>query len=162
MEAADLESCAGLLQTRRWAALATAGSRGPLASMVAFALDRPATGLLLHLSTLAVHTRNLQASPCASLVVSESDPGDGDPQELARLTLSGPVARIAPDAPNYGEARAAYVARFPAAEARFSFGDFGLYRLVPDRVAYVGGFARARSQAGSDFMAAIAPLLSAR
>jgi len=148
----ELECCAALLRGRRWAALATAGAEGPLASMVAFAPDPAWRGVLLHLSTLALHTRNLAASERASLVVSAADDGRGDPQELARLTLSGAATGIAPSAADYGVSRDAYVDRFPAAEARFAFADFHLYRLVPERVHFVGGFARARTLPGASFL----------
>lgn len=153
MKPEELECCAALLRGRRWAALATVGAEGPLASMVAFAPDPAWRGLLLHLSTLAAHTRNLALSDRASLVVSATDDGDGDPQELARLTLSGPVTVLSPADDSYGTAREAYLARFPAAEPRFAFADFHLYRLVPERVHFVGGFARARTLAGASFLA---------
>ena len=109
----------------------------------------------MHLSTLAPHTRNLLASGTAALVVSQPDSGWGDPQELARLSLAGPVAPVPPGDPDYATARPAYLARFPAAEPRFAFGDFALYRLMPERVSFVGGFARARTLSGPGFMAAL-------
>lgn len=129
------------------------GADGPLASMVAFVPDPDWQGVLMHLSTLAAHTRNLATSGRASLVVSETDDGSGDPQELARLTLSGPVIVLSPADDGYGTAREAYVGRFAAAEPRFAFADFHLYRLVPERVHFVGGFARAHSLAGASFLA---------
>lgn len=124
--------------------------------MVAFALDPDWRGVLLHLSNLAAHTRNLAVSDRASLVISAADDGDGDPQELARLTLSGAVTVVSPAAPGYGSARNAYLGRFPAAEPRFAFADFHLYRLVPERVHFVGGFARSRTLAGALFLARLA------
>lgn len=131
-------------------------AEGPLASMVAFVPDPAWRGVLLHLSTLAAHTRNLAVSERASLVVSAADDGSGDPQELARLTLSGAVTVVAPAAGDYGSARDAYVGRFPASEPRFAFADFHLYRLLPERIHFVGGFARARTLAGATFLGRLA------
>ena len=132
-----------LLHAQRWAALATLDSGAPLASMVAYALDEEHRGLLLFLSQLAQHTKNLLADPRASLVVSEPDTGDGDPQRLQRITLQTSVAIVRRDDPDYVAAAERYVDRFPDALPRFELGDFVLFRLTPVDARYVGGFARA-------------------
>ncbi|MDD3449632.1 MAG: pyridoxamine 5'-phosphate oxidase family protein [Gammaproteobacteria bacterium] len=134
---------AELLCGRRWGALATASADGPLASMVAFVAEPGCSGILLHLSRLAAHTRNLLAEPRASLVIGAPDGGAGDPQTLARVTLSGAVEVVEPDAADYATARARYLERLPGAGPRFGFGDFGLFRLRPREARYVGGFGRA-------------------
>jgi len=132
----------------RWACLATLRDGAPLASWVAYALDSAGGSLLMHLSRLAVHTRNLLADGRASLTVSFADDGREDPQELARVTLNGTVVRVAPEDPDYAAAKACYLARFPAAEQRFEFADFSLFRLPPAEARFVGGFARAYSVGG--------------
>ena len=60
MNARDRREIARLIVERRWGALATLREDGtPLASQVAYAAQ-PANGsLLMHLSELAEHTRNL-------------------------------------------------------------------------------------------------------
>lgn len=133
-----------LLLAQRWAALATLGEQGePLASMVAYVVEPELGGLLLHVSRLAAHTGNLLARPAASLVVGESDPGAGDPQQLARLTLAVRAAVIPRDSDTYARARALYSARLPDAQRLFDFPDFVLFRLALGEARYVGGFARA-------------------
>ncbi len=140
-----------LVRQQRWAALATVGSKGePQASMVSYAFDEATGDLYLHLSTLAEHTRNLAQNPHASLVISENDDGRDDPQELARAGLSGTISAILPDATEYAAARACYLARLPDAAPRFDFSDFCLFRFQPEKVRFVGGFARAFSYRGDE------------
>ena len=143
MNQTDAVKLVSLVEAHRWAALATVGEAGPLASMVAYAPLEDLGGVLLHLSRLARHTGNLRNHPWASLVVSEPDPGVGDPQTLARVTLSGPTAVIARDDPRYTSFHDRYVARLPSAEPLFGFEDFALFLLRVEQAVYVGGFARA-------------------
>ncbi|HXH04786.1 MAG TPA: pyridoxamine 5'-phosphate oxidase family protein, partial [Candidatus Competibacteraceae bacterium] len=133
-----------LLGAHRWAALATLGRNGPEASWVAYALE-PGGGVLLHLSRLAAHTRNLLREPRASLAVSEPERPGHDPQQLARVTLFGQVAPIPREAAQYPVLRQCYLARLPEAEPLFGFGDFHLFLLLPERARFVGGFAQAHT-----------------
>jgi putative heme iron utilization protein len=143
-----------LIRTRRWAALATQGRDGPEASWVAYIPEVDFSGFLLHLSTLAAHTRNLMANSRAGLAISAPERGDEDPQTLARVTIQGEVAIIAKDSADYRDAARRYQERLPASVPRFDFGDFLLLRLAPLRVRFVGGFARAYTLDGSGLRAA--------
>jgi len=144
MKALEARQAASTLVAKsRWGALATTCDDGtPLASQVAVA---PAHGgvLLMHLSQLAEHTRNLTQRPAVSVVMGQPDIGDPDPQTLARISILGMATLLAPGAAGYEAAKAAYLSALPAAESRFVFTDFGLYALAPTREQYVGGFARA-------------------
>jgi putative heme iron utilization protein len=139
-----------LIEAQRWAALATLHDGEPLASMVAYALAPGRAALLLLLSQLAPHTRNLVAHPRAALAISEPDDHDGDPQRLQRVTLSGRAAAIARTDAAFVDAAEQYVERFPEALARFELGDFVLFRFVPDEARYVGGLARTARFTWSD------------
>lgn len=145
MEPEIAQQLASLIRAQRWAALATLGTDGPEVSHVAYAVEGAFEGVLLHLSQLAAHTRQLLADPRASLAIGEPDDGRADPQTLARVTLFGAVEALARDSDAYSAARAIYLARLPQAEPLFGFGDFQLFRLRPLRARFVGGFARARS-----------------
>jgi heme iron utilization protein len=134
---------AALIEAQRWAALATLDGGEPSASMVAYALDEKGRGLLLFLSQLAHHTQSLVQHPRASLVVSEPDGHDGDPQRLQRVTLTGDAEVIPSGSEAFVDAGERYVARFPDALPRFELGDFLLFRFTPAGGRYVGGFARA-------------------
>jgi len=143
----DLE-IARLVLARRWGAIATLNDGAPLASMVAYASEPGLDGLLLFLSGLSLHTRNLAADPRASLVVGDPDPGSDDPQTLPRVSLQGRVTEISREARGFPAAWARYVARFPEAAPRLELGDFVLLRLVVEEARYVGGFARAVTLGG--------------
>ena len=133
---------ATLIRAQRWAALATLHEGEPLASMVAYSVDGDGA-LLFHISQLGQHTKNLVEHPRCSLVISEPDALEGDPQRLQRVTLTGAASVIRrTDAP-YLAAAEAYIARFPDAQMRFELGDFLLFRFTPEEARYVGGFARA-------------------
>ena len=58
-----------LLHTTRVGMLATVGDAFPLASAVPFLPLQGWTELLLHISTLAAHTRNLLRDPRLSLLI---------------------------------------------------------------------------------------------
>ena len=140
----ELRLAAALMRQQRWAALATIGASGhPAASMVAYAAEPDLSALWLHLSRLASHTRNLLERNSAGLVISESDSGEGDPQTLARVSVGGTVEEVALSSEAHERGRTLYLGRLPDAEPLFGFGDFVLFRLVPERIRYVGGFARA-------------------
>jgi putative heme iron utilization protein len=96
-------------------------------------LGRP----LLLISGLAVHTRNLEADPRASLLVAEPGPA-GDVLAAERVTVLGTARRLA--APEVQDARTLYLARHPEATAWVEFGDFALWRVEVDEVYVVGGF----------------------
>jgi heme iron utilization protein len=143
MDTEAREQLANLLNTIRWSTLATVNTDGtPLASEVAFVTWTNGK-LLVHLSQLARHTRNLLERPHCSLSVAELDDGRADPQTLARTSLQGHASVINRDAPRYEIARDAYLARLPEAEPRFDFGDFHLFELTVSNGQFVGGFARA-------------------
>lgn len=142
----ELRQLARLLTEQRWAALGTVGENGePNSSYVAFAIEPDFHAVVLHLSQLAAHTRNLLARPTVSLAVTEPDDGRHDPQTLARVTLQGTAVIVPSETGEYTAARERYLGRLPAAEPLFGFGDFQLFRVELEKARYVGGFARART-----------------
>ncbi|MFU8837804.1 MAG: pyridoxamine 5'-phosphate oxidase family protein [Thiohalomonadaceae bacterium] len=135
-----------LFRQQRWAALATLDRHGlPEGAMVAFVMAENLQQGYLHLSHLASHTRNLLSRPEAALVISEADPGQGDPQQLARLSLQLRIHPLKPEAPEYIAARTRYLSAFPDAEMRFGFSDFQLFVFDWHSARLVGGFAQATS-----------------
>ena len=143
MEERERKHLARVIRGQRWAALATSGAGGPLASMVAFACEPGFGGFLMLLSGLSQHTRNLLKSPSASLVIGEPDTGEGDPRTLARVSIQGEAKILREDSPGYAEAKATYLHRLPASAPLFGFEDFSLFRLEPREARFVAGFARA-------------------
>jgi putative heme iron utilization protein len=109
----------------------------PFASVMPYALDAEGRPLFL-ISSMAMHTQNLDADARASLLVAQ--PGwTGDPLAAARLTLMGEARRVPEEA--VGEARAAYLARHERARYWADFEDFSLWRLEILDLYFVGGFA---------------------
>jgi putative heme iron utilization protein len=143
MNAEELTTVATLIRTQRVAALGTLRENNPFASMVAYVAEPDFGGLLLHLSRLAAHTKQLLAAPQSSLLICEPDDGRDNVQTLARITLVGIATPIPAASAAYATARACYLARLPAAEMLFDFPDFALFRFLPSEARYVGGFARA-------------------
>jgi len=109
----------------------------PFASVMPYALDEAGRPLFL-ISTMAMHTHNLEADPRASLLVMQ--PGwAGDPLAAGRLTLMGAARRLA--AGDVAVARDRYLARHERARYWVDFDDFAFWRLDVEDVYFVGGFA---------------------
>jgi putative heme iron utilization protein len=108
----------------------------PFGSLMPYGLDGQGRPIFL-VSTMAMHTQNLQADPRASLFVTE--PGaSGDPLGSSRVTLIGNVVRI-PE-PELAAARTLYLTRYPDSKYWVDFDDFIFYRTDVLDVYYVGGF----------------------
>lgn len=132
-----------LLRTRRTAALATLHAGAPNVGLVLFAPAPDFSALYLHLSRLALHTQDLHVEPAAGLLIAERDSETRNPQTLARVSLQGQAVVLAPEAPAYAAARAAYLDRFSFAQFNFTLPDFSLFRFTPAAGRYVGGFGQA-------------------
>src|SRR5580658_1342751 len=65
----------------------------PFGSLMPYGLDGRGRPIFL-ISTMAMHTQNLQADARASLLVTQADAG-GDPLGASRVTLLGSVTPIA-------------------------------------------------------------------
>jgi putative heme iron utilization protein len=129
-----------LVHLGRHGTLATLSRRHPghpFASIMPYAVDARGRPLLL-ISTMAMHTQNLQGDGRASLLVAQPD-WAGDPLAAGRVTLMGRARPLpATDVP---AARAAYLARHENARYWVDFDDFGFWRVDVDDVYFVGGFA---------------------
>jgi putative heme iron utilization protein len=108
----------------------------PFGSVMPYGLDEQGRPIFL-ISTMAMHTQNLQADPRASLLVTQTDT-DGDPLGASRVTLVG-NARPIPQS-EVVEARKLYLARYANSRHWVDFEDFSFYRMDVVDVYYVGGF----------------------
>ena len=108
----------------------------PFGSVMPYALDEHGR-LIFLISTMAMHTHNLQADSRASLLVTEPD-ASGDPLGASRVTLIGNVLTI-PE-PEVPEARKLYLARYANSQYWVDFEDFSFYRMGVVDVYYVRGF----------------------
>ena len=119
--------------------LAVAPAGTPFGSVVTYGLD-PAGRPCFFVSTMAEHTRNLEADPRASLLVVEDTPTGADPLASGRVTLLGTAVEVT-DPDERAAARGGYLEANPAA-FYVDYGDFKCLRLEVTDLRYVGGFGR--------------------
>lgn len=133
-----------LMRAAGAATLATVAEGGqPFASLVTPAIA-PDGAVLLWLSTLSEHTRQLGREPrCALMFLGEPD--GPNPQTAPRVTVTGLAERI--EDPGL---KAVWLARHPYAELYADFADFGLWRIMPLGGQMVLGFARAHRLRAAD------------
>ena len=108
----------------------------PFGSVMPYGLDERGRPIFL-ISTMAMHTQNLQADPRASLLVTQADAGS-DPLGASRVTLVGNVLPIPQS--EVAEARKLYLARHANSKYWVDFEDFSFYRMGVVDIYYVGGF----------------------
>jgi hypothetical protein len=108
----------------------------PYGSVMPYGLDDQGHPTFL-ISTMAMHTQNVEADPRASLLVTLPD-NSGDPLAASRVTLLGNILPIPKG--EVGEARRLYLARYANSKHWVDFEDFSFYRMDVVDVYYVGGF----------------------
>ncbi|MBZ5644433.1 MAG: DUF2470 domain-containing protein [Acidobacteriia bacterium] len=108
----------------------------PFGSVMPYGLDGSGRPIFL-VSTMAMHTQNVQADARASLLVTQPDAA-GDPLGAARATLIGNVLPV-PEA-DVAEARKLYLERYANSKYWVDFEDFSFYRMDVVDVYFVGGF----------------------
>ena len=108
----------------------------PFGSVMPYGLDEHGRPIFL-ISTMAMHTQNLQADPRASLLITQADAGS-DPLGASRVTLVGNVRRI-PES-EVADARNLYLERYANSKYWVDFEDFSFYRMDVVDIYYVGGF----------------------
>jgi putative heme iron utilization protein len=108
----------------------------PFGSVMPYALDAQGRPIFL-ISTMAMHTQNLQADQRASLLVTQPD-ASGDPLGSSRVTIIGNGLTIPKN--EVADARKLYLDRYPNSKYWVDFEDFSFYRMDVLDVYYVGGF----------------------
>src|SRR4030067_1451171 len=143
--AMDLESqisLARLIRGQRIASLGTLRQGAPFVSMVLYTVSPDFSEFYIHVSRLAHHTQDLLQDARVSLMITETDREEIDPQVLARVSLLGTVELIPAEVHEYQASRSAYLAKFPQAAQHFSLADFSLYRIRPQSARFVAGFCK--------------------
>lgn len=146
-----------ILRQARVCTLATVKDGQPLASLATPACA-PDLSVLLFLSTLSEHTRQLKADPRCSLLLA-APARSANPQTAPRISVAG-LAEIEPDP----ALKARWLAVHPYAQLYAEFTDFSLYRIRLQSGQLVGGFARAFKISKADLtpdLDAVARLLEA-
>ncbi len=135
-----------LLRGRQTAALGTLHAGAPYVSMVAYAIVD--AGFVIHVSTLAAHTKDMLADARVSLLISQGEEAAASPLALARVSVQGEAHEIARAAAEHAAYAAAYLDRYPDAEQMFGFADFSLFLIRPVSARFVAGFGEAHSLTG--------------
>ncbi len=134
-----------LLRIGRAATLATLDETGaPLATLVNVATDMDGA-LLLLISKLAAHTRNIDRDGRVSVLIAPA--GRGDALAHPRLTLSGSAMPVDRAGDEGLRVRRRFLARHPKSALYADFPDFSFRRIVPAAFHLNGGFARASDPA---------------
>jgi putative heme iron utilization protein len=129
-----------LLRAARSASLGTIGADGLPSVTLVTPATTPDLSVLMLLSSLSEHRRNLERdSACGLMVTGEA--ATPNPQTAPRLSLGGRAALV--PAAEEAALRRRWLAAHPYAEAYAAFTDFALWRFVPERAHFVGGFAQA-------------------
>jgi len=139
-----------LLRGRQTAALGTLHAGAPYVSMVAYAIVD--AGFVIHVSTLAAHTKDMLADARVSLLISQGEGGATSPLALARVSVQGEAREIARAATEHAVYKAAYLDRYPDSEQMFGFADFSLFLIRPVSARFVAGFAQAHSLTGDSLI----------
>lgn len=139
-----------VMRDRKVAALGTLHGGKPFVSMVPFAVVGNSR-LVVHVSKLASHTRDMLKSPDVSMLISESENSGKMAQALARVTILGRARLLEHDDKSYTEARAAYAERFPDAAPLFEFSDFKLFLIRPTSARLIAGFGQAVTISADEF-----------
>lgn len=120
----------------------------PFGSVVPYDVT-PVGGIVLFISRISEHFRNLEANGKASILIADSQ-GREDPQPYARTTL---LADFAPVADAERESiEASYWKRFAHAPSRALAHDFVFFLGSPARLRWIGGFGDIRWVDGQSYV----------
>ncbi len=131
-----VHECRQLLRAHRYGALGTLSKKfngHPFGSITPYLVDHDGS-LLILISALAEHTKNLVADPRVSLITHSQD--NPHIQAQGRVTVMGDTRWVA----EREETGRRYLRYFPEANTYFAMHDFSFYRIVPETIRYIGGF----------------------
>lgn len=137
-----------MLRAHRYGALCTLSQKfngHPFGSIVPYLVEHDGS-LLILISTLAEHTRNILHDPRVSLVTHSQD--NPDIQSQGRITVVGAAQPVA-DKLQTGKR---YLRYFPEAQNIFAMADFSFYRIVPQTLRFIGGFGRIHWVAANSYL----------
>jgi heme iron utilization protein len=145
-----------LITTQPLAALGTVQGGEPFVSMVPFAFISNAalpnsSKLIIHVSTLAAHTKHMLENSRISLMVMAASAPDVSAQATPRVTIQGVATQLDKASTEYEEAKAAYIERFPQSLDLFGFSDFSLFAIASTSARFVAGFAQAMTLSAQEF-----------
>jgi len=145
-----------LLRAHRYGALCTLSKKFdgyPFGSITPYLVDHDGS-LLILISTLAEHTKNILHDPRVSLITHDQE--NPHIQTQGRVTVMGSVIPVA----NREEVGLRYLRYFPEAKTYFLMHDFSFYRIIPKAIRFIGGFGQIHWVKAVDFTVANYPLIA--
>ncbi|MDQ3184913.1 MAG: DUF2470 domain-containing protein [Pseudomonadota bacterium] len=124
----------------------------PFGSIAPYLVDHDGS-LLILVSTLAEHTKNIKYDCRVSLITH--DQNNLDIQSQGRVTVVG-EARPVMDKHQLGPR---YLRHFPEAKNYLNMDDFSFYRLIPQVLRYIGGFGKIHWVTESTYLVPPYPLI---
>jgi heme iron utilization protein len=155
MPSDQTQSLRTLITAQPLAALGAVQGGEPFVSMVPFALEPKNSKLIIHVSTLAAHTKHMLENSRVSLMVMAAPSPDVSAQATARVTIQGVATQLDKASSEYEEAKAVYLERFPQSLDLFGFADFSLFAIAPTSARFVAGFAQAMTLTNAEFEQAL-------
>ena len=146
-----------LLEGQRVLSLAVIVDSEPHIGLLPFAVLPDHSGVLVHVSTLAKHTRGIAAAKTVAVLIHQSEEAVGDPLQVPRVSLHAGVREIRRESPEYDESKSRYLSRFADAAVTFELADFRLFELKFRDGRFVEGFARAMDITPEDLQALTPP-----
>jgi hypothetical protein len=125
-----------LLRAHRYGALGTLSKKfdgHPYGSITPYLVDHDGS-LLILISELAEHTKNIQHDPRVSLITHNQE--DPHIQTQGRVSLLGSASRVA----EREHAARRYLRYFPEAQRYYEMADFQFFRIAPLALRFIGGF----------------------
>jgi putative heme iron utilization protein len=145
-----------LLRAHRYGALCTISKKflgHPFGSITPYLVDHDGS-LLILISTLAEHTKNILHEPRVSLITHNQE--NPHIQTQGRVTLLGSASLVA----NREGVGLRYLRYFPEAQTYFSMHDFSFYRIVPEAIRFIGGFGNIHWIKAVDYTVSSYPLIA--
>jgi len=127
-----------MLRAHSYGALCTLSKKldgYPFGSITPYLVDHDGS-LLILISTLAEHTKNIRQDPRVSLITHDQQ--NPHIQTQGRVTVTG----NAEPEPDRDQAGLRYSRYFPEAQTYFAMHDFSFYRIRPLAIRYIGGFGK--------------------
>ncbi len=145
-----------LLRAHRYGALCTLSKKfdgHPFGSITPYMVDHDGS-LLILISALAEHTKNIIHDPRVSLITHNQD----DPHILTqgRITVLGD-AQLVDDREQAGKR---YLRYFPEAQTYFAMHDFSFYRIMPQAIRFIGGFGNIHWVKAENYLVPAYPLIA--
>ncbi len=145
-----------LLRAHRYGALCTLSKKfggHPFGSITPYLVDYDGS-LLILISTLAEHTKNIQNDSRVSLITHNQE--STHIQTQGRVTVLG-SATIETNREFTGKR---YLRYFPEAQSYFAMHDFSFYRIVPQAIRFIGGFGNIQWVKAAEYVVANNPVIA--